>query len=260
DTNGMLIQFRVPVGTSKLIQQLFQKIKDSNYIDDFFILPFLNMPPIYSTVSVDHWNPNDYSWIFDWENWFSADILVNASKIPPGKPGTAKKWLKRSDVAIISELSLNARQKNIEIMESLQKQGFELTPQTFSRRLNKIKEQCIEGYRVFLDPQTFDLYNTVFFWGTGIKNELEKLRNRMIISPIPFTSTFKVKENQLFWYLHLPTAHLSDLLHRLRPILTDLRFNFVDFPRSETYTPYFPTFNDQQSDWHTDQGFMVEIS
>ncbi|MFX0062250.1 MAG: hypothetical protein ACFFC7_08675 [Candidatus Hermodarchaeota archaeon] len=258
DTNGLLIQFRMPMGCSNQIQNLLQIVQDKKLIDHFSVLPFIKSQSIYSTVNVDHWVPTIYSWAFNWAQWFAIEP-ENPRSIPPAdKAGTAKKWLKKSDVAIIRELTSNARRKNIEIMECLQKNGFKFTPQTFSRRLKRIKEQCIRGYRVFLDPYIFDLYSTVFVWGHGSKEDLEILKARMTISPIPFSSTFKISNNQLFWYLVLPPTHLSELFFHLRPILTNMRFNYIDFTRSSTYRLWPPTFDDQQSDWRIDREFLVD--
>ncbi len=258
DTNGLLIQFRVPMGSSNYIQNLFQIIQDKGLIDHFSVLPFIKSRSIYSTANVDNWVPKTYSWDFNWAQWFSTEPEILKSNPSTLKPGFAKSWLRKSDVAIIRELTINARQKNIEMMQSLQKSEFKFTPQTFSRRLKRIKEYCIRGYRVFLDPYIFDLYSTVFVWGHGSKENLEKLKTRMRIRPIPFSSTFKISNNQLFWYLVLPPTHLSELLFHLRPILTNMRFNYIDFTRSKTYRLWPPTFDDQKCDWRIDREFMIE--
>lgn len=258
DTNGLLIQFRMPMGYSDQIESLFQIIQDKGLIDHFSVLPFIKSQSIYSNPNVDHWVPSTYSWAFNWAQWFSIEPEIPRPILPTNKSGNAKKWLKKSDVAIIRELICNARRKNIDIMESLQKNDFKFTPQTFSRRLKRIKEQCIRGYRVFLDPYIFDLYSTVFVWGHGNKEDLEILKARMTISPIPFETIFKISNNQLFWYLVLPPTHLSELLFHLRPILTNMCFSYIDFTRSRTYRLWPPTFDNQQSEWRIARAFLID--
>ncbi|MFX0091179.1 MAG: hypothetical protein ACFFBD_05395, partial [Candidatus Hodarchaeota archaeon] len=193
-----------------------------------------------------------------WTQWFNIEPETPPLAPPNDNSAFAKKWLRKSDVAIIRELIVDARRKNIEIMEDLKKQGYDFTPQTFSRRLKRIKEQCISNYRVFLDPHIFDLYSTIVIWGVGNKEELETLENRMRINPIPFSSTLKIANTQLFWYLVLPPTHLSELLFHLRSRLTDLHFNYVDFTRSVTYRLWPPTYDDQLGDWKTSREFLVD--
>nr|NHJ85746.1 hypothetical protein [Asgard group archaeon] len=57
DSNGILIQFNIPMNSQKLIIELFEILKEKKFIDNFIVLPFKNAEPIFTTPNLDHWNP-----------------------------------------------------------------------------------------------------------------------------------------------------------------------------------------------------------
>ncbi|MEA2071831.1 MAG: hypothetical protein U9O98_11155 [Asgard group archaeon] len=257
DINGLLVQFNMPIGHSNFISELFSHLKTNKQIDNFSLLPFQKSSPIFTTPNVDFWNPNTYQWTFDWEDWFTYNIKPQKRKKSHGEPGTAKKWLTKSHLAIISELGVNARRKNIDIIKKLKKDGFDFTPQTFSRYLKKVKNNCIKNYRVFLKPTVFDLYSTVLIWGEADKKVVKDLEVRLLSLTFPFSSTFKTNQENLFWYLHLPPSHLSNLLFTLRKKLTDMHFNFIDYNRAQSYFLWPQTFDEEKQDWIVNEDFLL---
>ncbi|HUU77933.1 MAG TPA: Lrp/AsnC family transcriptional regulator [candidate division Zixibacteria bacterium] len=258
NTNGMQIQFTIPKGTSSLIHELFNKLQNKKLIDNFIILPFTDSHPIYSTPNVDYWNSENHKWEFNWGEWFNLTMKKQIPKEIEGETGSAKKWLTRGDIAILKEVSRNARRKNLELIDILKKDGYDFSPQTFSRRLKTIKSECISEYRVLLNPSYFELYSAVLIYGTGSKDELLELQSKMQQKPVPFSSTFKIAENHLYWYLHLPPTHLSDLLYHLRKKLNELHFNHIDYVRSRTFLLWPPTFDEETHEWRKDKAFIVD--
>jgi len=256
-TNGLLVQFSIPMGTKDLLFDLFTKLQHKDYLNDFTMLEFPANPVIYSTPNVDFWDPINHNWRFDWEEWFAAKTPQVKIQGPSESAGSAKKWLQREDLAILREFVRNARLKNLEYIELLSNAGYSFTPQTFSRKLKRLKEECISGYRVFLTPSIFDLYSTVLIWGQSNTQELLQLQSKMLAQPIPFSSTFKVYERNFYWYLHLPPTHLSELLYQLRAKLEDMRFNYIDYVRAKTYLPWPLTFDEEKKDWFKSEEFMV---
>jgi hypothetical protein len=112
---------------------------------------------------------------------------------------------------------------------------------------------------VFLSPGIFDLYSTITIWGSGSSTEIQELRSRMINYPIPFNSSLKINDNdEIYWYLHLPPTHLSDLLFHLRHIMTDLHFTYIDYVRAKNYLIWPPTFDEEKKDWQKDDVFMID--
>ena len=261
DVNGMLIQLTNPIGYINLIRNLFQKMKNIGYIDDFTILEY-SMQTIYSTIKIDAWDFEFLSWHFNWEDWFeknnsSTPITSNHSLKQLEAPGSAKSWLKKQDIAIIGELTWNARRKNSDMIAKLKTRGWEISVPTFSRRLKIVKEECIETHRAYINPINFDVLNTFLIWGYGDEEKLQKIKNRMKIHPIPFLSTLKIDGYKLYWYLHLPTSQMSDLLFHLRPKLQELHMNYIDSPRTQTYLLNSDAWDEKKQNWITDEDFCI---
>ncbi len=258
DTNGMLIQFRTPRGTSAKIERLFDRAIKNDVCDNYRILPFSGGRVTYTTMNLDNWNVESLRWTFDWAKWFS----IRPDTVPHEQQEKSHhsdiRWLTRTDLFIIRELTRDARQKNNDIIKRLEESGIRVSSQTFSRRLQLVMERCISGYRVQINPYAFDAYNPVLIWGRGEREDVMALDSRIRQHPVPFTSTFKSFQDWVFWYLHLPSTHLSDLLFHLRPVLKDLRFNYVDHTRSKTYYLWPDTFDESVHDWRRDDRFMID--
>lgn len=257
-TNGALVQFRIPLNAKSLIADLFFKLKEKKVIQDFQI-PSFGAKSTYTSIDVKFWDFPSFRWNFDWKEWFSLEL---SQKLPeqksPGKIGSVKSWLKKRDIAILAQLTDNARNKKIEMISALKQQGFDFTPQTFSRRLKRVKDECITKYRVFMDLASFDLLNCIIILGKGDKKIIQELSQRVISHQIPFHSVFKSEKSRFFWYLYLPTTHTADLLFYLRPLLTDLKMYYIDQPRSQAFLPWAETFDEKQEDWRVGQKFMVD--
>ena len=261
DVNGMLIQFENPIGSINLIQNLFQKLKNIGHIDDFNILKY-SLPTVYSSIKIDAWDSEYLSWRFSWKDWFeknnsSAPLTSNNSPNKFEAPGSTKSWIKKQDIAIIGELTWNARRKNSEMIAKLKTRGWEISVPTFSRRLKKVEEECIETHRTYINPINFDVLNTFLIWGYGDEEELQKIKTRMEIHPIPFLSTLKIDGYKLYWYLHLPTSQMSDLLHYLRPKLPELHLNYIDSPRTQTYLLNADAWDEKKQEWIVDEDFYI---
>lgn len=261
DVNGMLIQLTNPIGSDNLIQTLFQKMKNFGQIDDFKILQY-SVPSVYSTIKIDAWDSEYLSWNFSWEDWFeknnrTAPITSNHSIKQLELPGSAKNWIKKQDIAIIGELSWNARRKNSDMIAKLKTRGWEITDPTFSRRLKLVKEECIETHRAIINPINFDILNTFLIWGYGEEKELQNIKTLMELNPIPFLSTLKIDGYKLYWYLHLPTSQMSDLLFYLRPKLQELHINYIDSPRTQTYLLNADAWDEKTQNWIIDEDFYI---
>ncbi len=262
DVNGMFIQFQNPIGSINLIQILFQKMKNIDYIDDFSILQF-SIPPIYSAIKIEAWDSEFLSWHFSWKDWFekdvsSTDLTSNHSLKRLNVPGSVKSWIKQQDIAILGEIFWNARRKNSEMIAKLKTRGWEFSVPTFSRRLKMVKKECIDTQRVFINPKSFDILNTFLIWGYGDEKELQKIKTKMESFPIPFISTLKIESYKLYWYLHLPTTQMSDLLFYLRPILPELHLNFIDYPRTKIYLLDPDNWDDKKLNWRIDEDFCID--
>lgn len=265
-TNGLLIQFRIPQGTTSHIKELFEQLTNQEIIQSFQIFSFTENY-VYTRTQVKYWNHSALYWNFDWKIWFNLDgnqwntknhvfdKVDNQSKLEP----MALKWLKQSDIHILIELMKNSRKKRVEFMQNLSKnKNLKFTRQTFSRRLKKLSGECVLGHRVLFRSHAFDLHNPTLLIGNASELFIENLYNHLQEHPIPFSSTFKHNKNTFFWYIHIPSTHLSDLLFELNPYLENLQLNVIDHHRSRIFYFYANAFDEKTKQWNKSHDFMVK--
>ncbi|MHA1518587.1 MAG: hypothetical protein ACTSRK_00255 [Promethearchaeota archaeon] len=266
--NGVLIQFRIPLGTRAYIRTLFQELRSRGKIENFKMLVF-PWNPLYTTTRIGktnayYWNHAALKWDYDLLAWFQeieTENVDNYSKFfqaPFITPNSALKWLKKSDLYILVELMDNARKKNIDLMNLiLEKRKVEFTRQTFSRRLKKIEKECVIGHRVQIKARILDIHSPTLLIGEGSEKYIQQLAMHLKNDPIPFTSTFKHDKNTIFWYIHLPATHLADLLYSLRRNLTQLQVSIMDHPRSHGFYIYSDAYDENSKSWNQSEKFMV---
>jgi len=184
-------------------------------------------------------------------------LLLNTTSGEELEFENVKSWLKPQDIAILGELYWNARRKNSDMITRLKTRGWEISIPTFSRRLKMVKEECVETYRTYIYPKNFDILNTFLIWGYGNEEELQKIKTLMEIHPIPFLSTLKIDGYKLYWYLHLSTSQMSDLLYYLRPKLPELHLNYIDSPRTQTYLLNADAWDEKKQEWIVDEDFYI---
>lgn len=255
--SGLFAQFRIPIGTVKLIDQSLQKYCKLLKAE-YQILPTLETDPAFSTSRLEHWDSKTFTWKFDWNEWFSFSSrskkkgVAHSSKIRTD-------LLSQEDIMILSHLARGSRRKNVDIIRSLKKEGIHFTSQDFSRRLQMLKDHFIMGYHVFIDPDAFDLYSNVILSIKCDEEYGENLRSSLLGNPPPFRSTLKVNEDFVFWYLRLPPSHLSSLLNNLRETVHQLDVTMVDYHMSEVYALWAEAFDDETHRWKDDLDFIVEF-
>ncbi|WP_371805437.1 winged helix-turn-helix transcriptional regulator [Candidatus Lokiarchaeum ossiferum] len=258
--NGFSIQYRTPKGTRHQIQELLDILKTKNLIQNYYVLNF-EENVIYTHPQVKNWDMETLSWNFDWNEWF----LKKIEKIPIQQQQKNREKrlltnLKQIDLLILKELLRNSRRKNIEMIQCMKTNGWEISQQQFSKKANYLKEVFILDYRAEIHPETLDILTPVLLWGRGEQEEILKLAVKIKHFPIPFISTFKYNKTLVYWYLHLSTFQLAELLLNLRPILSEIHFFFIDFPHSEKFSLETSNFNENQHDWiQTDQFIIYDV-
>jgi len=257
--NGVLLQFRTPIGSSSRVRELVDLLRHAGLVTRSRFLTTTTEPTVYTSLRIDGWRADTLTWEFDWERWFSMETAEDTDPRPHGRePGNVLQWLTERDLNILYELMRDARRKNVEIIRTLQRRGLSITPQTFSRRLRLIREHCINGYRVTFNPEAFDIYSNIIIFGRGDRQELAQLRARLQTEPIPFESTLRVIEDEMMWFVRLQATHLSPLLTNLYSLLTDMQVCIVDYPHSYIYYIWPETLDEERHEWRTDRAFMVE--
>jgi hypothetical protein len=256
--NGVLFQFRTPMGTKPLIQELINHLQDDGIVSHFEFLPSGEGLHVYTSTQVEGWNQETFSWDFDWNEWFNKETKLIPFMKMEGTPGKALHWLTKNDVFIISELMRGARRKNVEILNALKRKNVVITPQTFSRRYQMIREECLNGFRVSFDSKVFDIHNSILLVGKGNQKYLHSLCSRLHTYPVPFESAMRITEDRLFWSIRLQSSHLSRLLSNLYSELEKMDLYVIDYNHSNLYYLWPETLNENAHQWRTDRLFMVE--
>ncbi|MGY5875898.1 MAG: Lrp/AsnC family transcriptional regulator [Candidatus Thorarchaeota archaeon] len=256
--NGLHMQFRIPVGTRHSIETLVERLKDDGTVSDSSFFVSGPCRTEYSTMRIKGWDSETMVWKFDWKEWFDSKVgrlTSNQPEIPSEKPPD---WFTKKDAHILRELMKGARRKNLDIITSLNSQGVDFTPQTFSRRYQMLRDEVILGFRATLDPTAFDIYNNVLIFGNADETYLHKLSSRLSKNPIPFQSAMRVCGTNMFWSIRLQASHLSLLLSNLHSNLDSMSVYVVDYTNTLLYHLWAETFDDSIPGWRTDKKFMIE--
>ncbi|MBD3406973.1 MAG: hypothetical protein GF411_12720 [Candidatus Lokiarchaeota archaeon] len=255
--SGLFAQFRIPIGTVKLIDQSLQKYCKL-LSAEYEILPTLDTEPAFSTSRLQHWDSKTFTWNFDWDEWFTFSSKGRKNGFSQSDTERTE-LLSQEDIMILSHLARGSRRKNVDIIRALKKEGIEFTSQDFSRRLQMLRDNFIMGYHVFIDPDAFDLYSNVILSINCEESFGESLRKSLLNNPPPFRSTLKVNDDFSFWYLRLPPSHLSSLLNNLRETVYKLDVTMVDYHMSEVYALWAEAFDEEAHTWKSDEQFMVDF-
>lgn len=256
--NGLFLQFKVPFDSGNMIEKLLETLKDDAVITNFKILSMGDEPTITSSMKLKSWNQDSMSWIFNWEKWFEADFDVVKPEKPKSAPGKVLNWITKTDLHILRQIMYSAKRSNTEIIREIKKSKVSFTPQTFGRRLRLIDEDCVSNYRVSFDPMAFDILSNILVTGKGKKKYLRGMFSKMSNAPIPFSSIMRVSDSDLFWYVRMPSSHLSSLLSNLHHNLEDMAVTIIDYPNSFRYTFWPETLDEENKVWRQDRDFMID--
>ncbi|TFG28842.1 hypothetical protein EU528_10645 [Candidatus Thorarchaeota archaeon] len=256
--NGLYLQFRPPFGSRDMIEEVIKILRDEGAVEDYQILSVVGEPTINSSMRLDAWNPKSMSWTFDWLKWFEADFDPVKTVKPKTPSGNVLDWITKNDLYILQQLMYGSNRSNTEMIREIKKIGVSFTPQTFGRRLKMVDEGCVERYRVGFNPISFDILSNILINGKGKKKYLGELFSKMSNNPIPFASTMRVSDSDIFWYVRMPSTHLSSLLSNLHHNLEHMTVTIIDYPNSFIYSIWPEIIDEENRTWRKDREFMID--
>jgi DNA-binding Lrp family transcriptional regulator len=256
--NGTLMQFRTPFGTRLMIHELVDRLIEEGTVVSCKFFPVQDSPTIHTSMRIDGWNPETMTWDFDWEKWFKQKPKQRANEIPDTEPGSVLRWFNKKDAHILYEVMRGARRKNLEILANIKTNGSVITPQTFSRRYQMIRDECFTGYRVTFDSNVFDIYNNVILVGSGSKDYIDEMRARLQSRPIPFQSVMRTSGGNMFWFIRLQSNHLSPVISNLYANLDQMEVSLIDYEFSRLYYVWPPNFDEANQKWADDRKIMID--
>jgi hypothetical protein len=258
--NGVFLQFRSPTGSRRNIEEVIEQLREKDIVAGYDMMSKSDDATINSVMQLDNWDPKTMSWKFDWNKWFETEQPLVTPPSPEGKPGGALEWLTKNDLYILQQLMIGAKRSNAEMIRAIKKEGVAITPQTFGRRLKTIDEVCVEKYRVNFNPLAFDIISNILINGKGKRKYLRSLYTKMAKRPIPFESTMRVSDSHLFWFVRMPSSHLSSLLTNLHGNLDKMTVTIIDYSESALYSIWPDTLDEENHQWRQDHEFMIDLA
>ncbi|MBD3193077.1 MAG: hypothetical protein GF308_20740 [Candidatus Heimdallarchaeota archaeon] len=250
--NGLYLQFRTPKGSKELLKDLFRELQQRKIIDDFFIATVISQAKsIYTKSNLTNWEPKMMRWSFDWDNWINKyEKMKNEKRLMKTEEQSCLEKIDQLDMALLEELTMNARRKNTEIMESLNLDKHEVgVPQRVSRKIKFLQKKVIQQYRVFLRWETFEIYNSFLIFSECDEQTANNLQNHLAKMPIPFESVLKLTEEGFMWYLRCPASHFSEISDFVWSISDKAHFYFLDYKTSEFYGIWKGAYDAENRQW-----------
>jgi DNA-binding Lrp family transcriptional regulator len=251
--NGLYVQFRIPKNSRELLTDLLDHLKKKKKIQNYIIPDVsLNLQPIYTNANLINWESKLMRWKFNWDSWIQKLEKMDSNELLQPAQKSVLSVLDELDIALLQEITMSARRKNTELMDSMKmdrnKVGLQ---QKISRKLKSLNQRIISHYRVFLRWETFEIYNSFLVLCECDKEVKFKLQNLLKNHPIPFESMFKITDNGFLWYLRCPASHFSNVSSIIWDLSKKVKFFYLDYKKSEFYGLWKGAFDSSNHQWST---------
>jgi len=256
--NGVLMQFRTPQGTRPLIHDLVDCLLKEGTVNWCKFFSIQDSPTVYTPMRIEGWKSGTMTWDFDWDKWFEKKPKTVKQNAQYGEPGSALRWFNSKDAHILYEVMRGTRRKNLEILEKIKENGSTITPQTFSRRYQMIRDECFSGYWTTFDAGVFDIHNNVLVVGKGDSSYIKNLRERLMTQTMPFQSVMRTSGENLFWYIRLQSSHLSPVLSNLYENLEKMEVSLIDYEHSNGFFVWPGNFDEVNQKWIDGREYMID--
>ncbi|MFW9849174.1 MAG: hypothetical protein ACFFF4_08535 [Candidatus Thorarchaeota archaeon] len=262
ETRGLLLQFRQPVDVEKHLTKAFYKMMKAGIISDIRELPTLQTQygSTHTKPRLDAWDPKNLTWKFDWEKWWNKAPVQKFDGFSETSLEEDQIDLDYIDTQLLQELTMDARRKNVDIIRAIRlnpdKKGIQ---QNVSSRLNRLKENVIETYSVFINWNHFDIYNTPMIIANSDSEKTRQLINHLKSTrDFPFSSNIRETKDGFVWIARLPSAHLSELVALVWKQAVSHELLIIDYKHSERYGLWAETFDKVRNEWRTDKEFCLD--
>jgi DNA-binding Lrp family transcriptional regulator len=263
--NGLYLQFRAPKDGLNYIEELASILVDKKILENYqYIKKNPNINPVRVSSSLRSWNPEKKNWEFDWTIWRQKikDSPVNTA---PNKESVKSilPELTELDVKLLAELTLDARNKNVDIMKKIGLPVEPGTAQKVSRRIRFLKENAIKNYRINLQWSNFFLYQSMIIRGYNGNGNSNKIYNYIKDSSeddvrFPFRCNYYLADDGFFWYVRAPPNHLSEFTNFIWEVCPDFELYSLDYKHSQVYGLWDQTFDSERKTWKVSYDFMID--
>ena len=252
--NGLFTVFYIPPKNIKKLENKFKKMKILNEIHQYLLLRF-DQQPIYTQPIRKHWNIKNNSWEFSWKDWYSEEGSIQTLKSSLSKSSKSyasfrenKLWLKPLDLFLLSEFMSDYSQSYSSLLQKVQKL-FTAYPQNLERRIKLVKLNLIK----LVITESHQLFNNylipVIFWGNGLKQDLNELREKLQRKTFPFFSIYYFDDYTFFWQIHISKMNLNQIISELTKISDEIKYFFFDITSLRNFSIDFKNYNEINQNW-----------
>ncbi|OLS18440.1 MAG: hypothetical protein HeimC3_49100 [Candidatus Heimdallarchaeota archaeon LC_3] len=260
-TNGLYIQFRSPLNTKSLYEDIINLMKKEDLIHNSHLFTS-SEPTITTKFNLNYWDNNSMEWKFDWDEWEESMYERNIEKLPKIRKlkfiESLFQKLDKIDMFLLRLLNENAKMKLKEIENRLKKDlNITESLQRLSERVQFLKKNFVIDYRLYLNRKVLDIYNTLLLDITCSENIISRLKSQIFLNPPPFPGHFKSNLEKFLWYMSLPATHFSKISSLMwKQELKEYKVSFVDY--SSVYSYYFweEIYDQDNKSWKVDRNFI----
>jgi DNA-binding Lrp family transcriptional regulator len=275
--SGMYMQLNTPKGSLDHVKGFFDVLQSKGIIEEYEHVPRNLMEvPVRIKSAYKFWNVKEQRWDFNWKDWAQGfEHVSNTSVSRMNNTKTITSQLTDFDLRLLTEMMYDARQKNVDFIKKLKLNNDPSVAQKVSRRLTFLKNHAVLGYRIYINPDYFGLYQTVIIKATCSKNIARKLRNYILLGAgeraneieyssnvkllsFPFQSVFYITEDGFIWYVRAPQAHVSELIDFVWGICPKHNVFWTLYNSSMTYALWHENFNEETKQWKSSKEYMID--
>ena len=264
---GIYFQFQIPLGSRDRLFEFLKGLMDLNLISTFELLERDPRIQVSTRAKLENWNRELLRWEFDGDAWIDRFADCEPRFLDVGSVEPSYSELDYKDILLLSAISLDARHKNKELGEIVEKKihesgnaGFKFKSQDLSRRLARLKTKYVTQFRLFVNWAYFDIYNQSLFFVKSSAETAARLADHLVANAnlFPFESRLSGIREGFYWYIRAPSNAISFAAEFLWRKTTERQLCFLDYRSSEIYAFWADVFDSEQRAWKTDYYFMVE--
>ena len=257
--NGIHATFRLPQEGIPNLYLFVKEFINRKFAKDYIIFNHHSDYTIRSTPRFSAYTSKSGVWEFSWEKWIntSKDKLQRKDPIDENFEVSTQKntEIDFGDLEILSLLSEDSRQKNVDILDKLSEK---LSPQRLSDKLREIKQKYISTYRVYLNWSVFDFTEVIF----NVKTDSDFFKQLLSTYPPPFQTTFRDYidmngKKGFLWYLSCPPSHLVDAFESLMKISNDVNFYLMNRKQQFRAPLNIKAFDRKTLSWNISVDYLV---
>ncbi len=269
--DGLICYFTIPSGENAEILLLkgLNKFKEKKIIKKYkhYKMSYRK----YNSGSLDKYNLKTGSWDINFDELFKRmEIQSSQFQFPRSKQDKILKKLSMFDLAIIREMTRNARRSQNEIMEELFNpkstigneyssyiSDFPESKQSFSRRLKFLNDcNIFTEYRLHFGLEDFGMFNHALYIFDFDANKLHNLIEISENGILPFPSGISISTEKIVFWINLPPNTFTKLTNMMFNNFKNVQ-TFIFGYNLTRYLPWHENLDIEKHEWKQSEEWMI---